>query len=389
MNPRRGPPMRRRSFVGGWAIAAVLVVLAVLLYQIRIALLPFVFAVAVAFVLDPLIRALQQRLGSPRWLVAASLFVLILAFLGGAGYWIGKTAVPDLMQVVARAPQILRHFLGEVIGSEGITFFGQTYTPETLVSALGGAMAGMIGVTAVERVAGLAASVVFGGFLTLVLMPYFMISAPSLSAGAIWLLPPERRRSVEDLLPKIVPILRRYLIGICIVVFYTAVVAWVGFGPVFHLPNAVLLALAVGILELIPVMGPISSGTIVGLVAIQQSDIWAAAFLFGFAIALRLSIDNVVGPIVLGEAARIHPVVVIISFVCGAILFGVVGLLIAVPVAVCIKVTLQQYYAEPIADGLRGSGPGRATDVLDQQDQAPEKQHGAAEERVETSKIDQ
>lgn len=372
MNPRGGPPIRRRSFVGGWAIAAVLAVLAVLLYQIRIALLPFVFAVAVAFVLDPLIRTLQQRLGFPRWPIAAILYVLILGMLGGAGYWIGTSAVPDLMHVVARAPQILRHFLGELIGSEGITLFGQTYTPEKIVNALGGAVAGMIGLTAVERVAGLAVSIVFGGFLTLVLMPYFMISAPRLSAGAIWLLPPERRRSVEDLLPKIVPVLRRYLIGICVVVFYTAVVAWIGFGPVFHLPNAVLLALAVGILELIPVIGPFASGTIVGLVAIQQNGIWAAAFLFGFAIALRLSIDNVVGPIVLGEAARIHPVIVIISFVCGAILFGVVGLLIAVPVAVCIKVTLQQYYAEPIVDSLRGSGPGGATDAFDQQEEATE-----------------
>jgi predicted PurR-regulated permease PerM len=42
--------------------------------------------------------------------------------------------------------------------------------------------------------------------------------------------------------------------------------------------------------------------------------------------------------------------VVIISFVCGAILFGLVGLLLAVPVTVCIKVTLEQYYAEPIAE---------------------------------------
>ena len=358
--------MRRRSFVGGWAIAAVLAVVAVLLYQIRIALLPFVFAVAVAFVLDPLIRALQQRLGSPRWPIAAALYILLLAILGGAGYWIGTIAVPDLMHLVARAPEILRHFLDELIGSEGIVLFGQTYTPEKLVNAMGEATAGVIGLTAVERVAGLAASIVFGGFLTLVLMPYFMISAPRLSSGAIWLLPPERRRSVEDLLPKIVPVLRRYLIGICVVVFYTAVAAWIGFGLVFHLPNAVLLALTVGVLELVPVIGPLTSATIVGLVAIQQSGIWAAAFLFGFAIALRLSIDNVVGPIVLGEAARIHPVVVIMSFVCGAILFGVVGLLIAVPIAVCIKVTLQQYYAEPIAgsepsrDGS-ASGAGRPT----------------------------
>jgi predicted PurR-regulated permease PerM len=39
---------------------------------------------------------------------------------------------------------------------------------------------------------------------------------------------------------------------------------------------------------------------------------------------------------------------VIISFVCGSILFGVVGLLFAVPIAVCIKMTLEQYYAEPV-----------------------------------------
>ncbi|MFL5269105.1 MAG: AI-2E family transporter [Stellaceae bacterium] len=345
---------RHRSFVGGWAIAAVLAVIAVLLYEIRIALLPFVFAVAVAFVVDPLIKTVQQRLGSPRWPVAAALYVLILVILGTAAYWIGITAVADLMDVLARAPDILRQFLSEAIGSQGVTLFGEIYTPDKAVQGLGRALQDIVGLTAVERAAGLAISVIFGTFLTLVLMPYFMISAPRLAAGSIWLLPPERRRSVEDLLPKIVPLLRRYLIGLVLVVLYTSVVGWIGFGPVFHLPHAVLLAITVGVLELIPVIGPFVSATLVGLVAVQQNGIWAAALLFGFAIALRLSIDNLVGPLVLGQAARIHPVVVIISFVCGAILFGVVGLLLAVPIAVCIKVTLQQYYAEPIENSERG-----------------------------------
>lgn len=340
---------RRRSFASGWAIAAVLAVLAVLLYEIRIALLPFVFAIAVAFVLDPLINALQQRLGAPRWPIAAGLYVVILALLGGAGYWVGTDAVPAVIHIVARAPDILRHFLGEIMGNKGVTIFGETYTPDKVVAALGGMLAGVAGVTALERVMGAAVSVIFGTFLTLVLMPYFLISAPRLAAGSIWLLPPERRRPVEELLPRIIPILRRYLIGLAIVVSYTAAVAWIGFGPIFHLPDAVLLAILVGILELIPVIGPFLSATIVGVIAIQQNGIVAAALLFGFAIGLRLSIDNLVGPLVLGEAARIHPVIVIISFVCGAILFGVVGLLIAVPVAVCIKITLTHYYAEPVA----------------------------------------
>lgn len=354
MTPPNAGPLRPRSVVGGWAIAAVLAVIAVLLYQIRIALLPFVFAVAVAFVSEPLIKAVQQRLAIPRWVVAAALYLCILGIFAGAGFWIGRIAAADLAHVVARAPEILHQFMSEIIGSEGITLFGQPYTPDRLVQALGQAASGMIGLTVIERVAGMGVTLVFGTFLTLVLMPYFMISAPRLAAGAIWLLPPERRRSVEELLPKIVPVLRRYLIGIVLVVLYTALVAWIGFGPVFHLPHAALLAIAVGVLELVPVIGPFASATIVGLVAIQQNGIWAAAFLFGFAIALRLSIDNLVGPVVLGQAARIHPVVVIISFVCGAILFGVVGLLLAVPVAVCIKTTLEHYYAEPIAPGSAG-----------------------------------
>ena len=224
------------------------------------------------------------------------------------------------------------------------------------MQALGREVQGIIGLTVVERAAGLAISVLFGTFLTLVLMPYLMISAPRLAAGSIWLLPPERRRSVEDLLPKIVPVLRRYLIGLFLVVVYTSGVGWIGFGLVFHLPHAILLAITVSVLELVPVIGPFASATIVGLIAVQQNDIWAAAFLFAFAIGLGLSIDNVVGPLVLGQAARIHPVIVIISFVCGAILFGVVGLLLAVPIAVCIKTTLQQYYAEPIKSDERDGG---------------------------------
>jgi predicted PurR-regulated permease PerM len=355
VTPAQTGPKRRRSVVGGWAIAAVLAVLAVLLYEIRIALLPFVFAIAVAFVLEPVIQTVQRRLGSPRWPIAVALYLLLLMLLAAAGYWVSTSAVPAVMHIVAQAPDILRHFLGEILGDQGITIFGQTYTADKVVAALGGIMAGMAGISAVERAVGLALSVIFGTFLTLVLMPYFMISAPRLAAGTIWLLPPERRRSVQDLLPKIIPVLRRYLVGVGIVVTYTAVVAWIGFGPIFHLPHAVLLAITVGILELIPVIGPFMSATIVGVIAIQEQGIVEAVLLFGFAIALRLSIDNLVGPIVLGEAARIHPVIIIISFVCGAILFGVVGLLIAVPIAVCIKITLQHYYAEPVADETQSS----------------------------------
>jgi predicted PurR-regulated permease PerM len=351
--PARDRPTlgQKRSRVGGWPIAAALAVLAVVLYAVRYALLPFVFAVAIAFVTDPLIRNVQTRLGTARWPVAALLYIVIALLLSAVGYLVVSTAADDLVRIAAAAPETIRKLITQAFGPAGVSLFGQRYTPDQLADELFQAVQKLVGVDAAARVAGLGLSGVFGAFLTLVLTPYFMISGPRLADGAIWLIPPERRQSVQVLLPRIVPVLRRYLIGVFLVVVYTSLVAWIGFGLVFRLPHAILLSITVGVLELIPVVGPLASATIVGVVAIQGGELWGAVFLMAFAIGLRVSIDNLVGPVVLGQAARIHPVVVIIAFVVGVMLFGVVGVLLAVPVVVCIRIALEHYYSEPISGG--------------------------------------
>jgi predicted PurR-regulated permease PerM len=331
-------------------LAAVIAAVALLLYAIRYALLPFVFAIAVAFVLEPVVRFLQR--GRHRWPGAIAIYAGLL-LVGAAGfYWFGTVAAADIAQFAQRAPQIAHDLLVQTVGPRGVSLFGQSYPPDQIVAAAGAMLRQIIGPGLATGAAGIAAGGLFGGFLLLVLIPYFMISGPRLAAGAIWLIPPERRASVEALLPRILPVLRRYLVGILLVVTYTALIAWLGFGPVFKLPHSVLLAITVGVLEIIPAVGPLASASLVSLTAFEQQSLAATLTLIGFVILLRLSIDNLVGPIVLGQAARLHPVVVIFAFVCGAMLFGVIGLLLAVPTAVCLKVTLQHYYAEPIrADG--------------------------------------
>jgi len=263
-------------------------------------------------------------------------------------YAIGANAAHDLTQMAERGPATLHNFVEDIVRPNGIALFGNTYRADDVMQALSAMAEKLVAASTLVQIGQLGIGALFGLFLTLVLTPYFMISGPRLAAGAIWLIPPERRNSVTDLLPKILPALRRYLLGIFLVVVYTSFIAWIGFGPVFALPGAVLLAVTVGILEIMPVVGPISAALLVGIVAAQQATLTAAALLMGFVLALRLSIDNIIGPIVLGHAARLHPVVVIAGFVCGAMLFGVVGLLLAVPMAVCIKIALEHYYAEPI-----------------------------------------
>ena len=66
----------------------------------------------------------------------------------------------------------------------------------------------------------------------------------------------------------------------------------------------------------------------------------------GLAVFLRVSVDNIVGPLVLGRAVTLHPVAIIIAFLIGASLFGVLGVFVAVPTAAAVKIVLSVWYGE-------------------------------------------
>jgi predicted PurR-regulated permease PerM len=324
------------------------VVIAVILYAIRVALLPFVFAAAIAFVTDPVVRAVQSRLGAPRWLAAALLYLLLLAVLAAACFWLGADLAQNLRTLAADGPAHIRFLLNEMFGKHGLVLLGTVYSVDDVMRMLGKGLRRLADGGWLQSAGTSTLGTILGVAFAIVLTPYFMISGPRLAAGSIWLIPPERRGSVVALLPKIIPTLRRYLVGVAVVVTYAISVAWIGFGPVFGLAHAGLLAAVVGSLELIPVVGPLLSAALIGIVALQQANAATTALLIAFAVLLRLSIDNVVGPLVLGAAARLHPIVVMAAFIGGGILFGIVGLLLAVPIAACVKITLEQYYAEPV-----------------------------------------
>jgi predicted PurR-regulated permease PerM len=87
--------------------------------------------------------------------------------------------------------------------------------------------------------------------------------------------------------------------------------------------------------------GPAAGRRSTRRVALHQADSVASIVAYAiYATALRLSIDQLLGPVVLGHAARLHPTVIIFCFLAGGLLFGIPGVILAVPVALAIKVTL-------------------------------------------------
>jgi predicted PurR-regulated permease PerM len=109
----------------------------------------------------------------------------------------------------------------------------------------------------------------------------------------------------------------------------------------------VFLALLTGILETVPIIGPTAAAVLAGLVSLRTAtsivNIGEYAL---YATALRLSIDQLVGPIVLGRAANVHPVLIIFCFLAGGIVLGIPGVILAVPCALVVKSTLATLYGD-------------------------------------------
>ena len=99
-----------------------------------------------------------------------------------------------------------------------------------------------------------------------------------------------------------------------------------------------------------PVVGPTSAAILAGLISLRTATGFISILDYAlYATALRLSIDQVVGPIVLGTAAHVHPVLIIFCFLAGGIVFGIPGIILAVPLALLIKSTLATLYGDETA----------------------------------------
>ena len=94
-----------------------------------------------------------------------------------------------------------------------------------------------------------------------------------------------------------------------------------------------MLAIVVGVLDLVPLIGSTIGGAIAALVALSTSATTAAIVVVVFTFVYRLVADYAINPVVLRRTVDVSPLVTVIAVVIGGGLLGVVGALVAVPAA--------------------------------------------------------
>lgn len=334
--------------ITGRGVMLVIFAIGILAYSVQTLLMPFIVAGVLAFICTPLVNWIASKAAVWRALAAAVVFTAVVATIGAAGYLAVPRVWSEMLKVITNFEEIVHAAIANTIGSQPVTILGQTMSADEMTQqAVDVARSWLIRPERFLTIAGLSFASFIASVLTIVLFGYMLFDGPRIERGLIWLVPPPQRPFAHHLWGRLEPALRRYFVGLAVVVLYTSLASYVGLALFLGLPHAVFLAVLTGFLELIPIVGPFASAVLAGVIALQGAQgIGGIIAYAAYATALRLSIDQIVGPVVLGSAARIHPALVIFCLLVGGYLFGIAGVILAVPVALTIKIVLATLYNE-------------------------------------------
>ena len=353
VSSKHGRPGAAPRLDSGEARAVILAAaaLAIFLYFIKLILLPFILPAILAYICTPAIDWLARRTRWPRLIFAIGFFLVILGIGALFGVFAAGRVADEARSLAFDLQGTLQRLVGDATGNQPVQILGHTVEPQQIVKLVLDRLGAWMGQTdQLALLAGAGLALIASFFLCVVLLFYFLASGESIARGLLWIVPPHRRDLVRRIWARLDPVLTRYFVGMIVVVIYATSASYVGLGFFLDIHHAVLLALLTGILETVPFIGPMAAAILAGLVSLQTATGFMSILDYAlYATALRLSIDQLIGPIVLGAAARLHPVLIIFCFLAGGVVFGIPGVILAVPVALLIKSTLATLYGDESA----------------------------------------
>lgn len=338
-----------RRGITAWALVGIgLIAWAGLMFFLKIgeALVPLVVGLLIAFLVRPLVRAFMKW-RFPRGLAVAATFLLIVAVAGLALYFLvplifgnlGQFAqqLPaywnQIQQYVSQAAARMQHLPPQAQNmiSQLLTSIGQTI--QAAATSI---------VNFVVAAGGSAMGAVFNVFLGLILAIWFSLDGARIAKWSLWVVPTRWRDDAVQIGHAFTDSFGGYIRGTVINVTITFALCAIGFW-IIKMPYGWVIAAAIGILDVIPYIGPIIGGVIAGVVGLLAGGPVLGAMALVVVIIAEQLVDSVISPIVMGDSVSLHPVAIILALGIGGALAGFFGILVSIPVAAALY-TLYLYY---------------------------------------------
>lgn len=350
-----------KTFVKFWLVPLGIVLAIFLMFKALTGLIIIGASIFLALALRPLVRKVDnffvRHLGKDKkhqTLSVVFAYLIVVLVIGAVIAIVGPVVVNETAKFVQHFPETFEQTFG---GWDGINNFGKSIGISDLrveieksLTGLSNDLLGLLGSNLVSGVSGIA-DVVMKIVLVLILTLLFLLEGPTMM-DAMWkgLQDDDNKKTVavaRRIVSKMANVVSTYVsrqvivamldgCATMIIVFILSLV--LGFSTSLAIPMGLITAL----FYLIPMFGQFIGGTLVTVLLIS-SNLWAGLIFAVIYISYAQIENNILAPKIQGDALKLKPVVILCAIVIGMYMFGLLGAIIAIPIAGCIRVLVEEY----------------------------------------------
>jgi predicted PurR-regulated permease PerM len=292
-------------------------------------------ALFLAIGLEPVASWLVNR-GLRRWLATTLVFVV---FLAATGAFVAAAVSPLVEQAgdfIHQVPQYLQQ------AQDHSSAIGRLNDRFHLQQRITDAIKGSGGSTVNEVVS--AGTAVFGALadflIVIVLTVYFVVDMPRIRTALYRLVPHTRRPRAILIGDEVFAKVGAYVLGNVVISMITGAATFIWL-TAFDVPYPLLLAIFVAVLDLVPIVGSTIAGVVVAAVALTVSFPTCIATIVFF-VAFRFVEDYLLVPRIIGRVVKVPALITVVAVLIGGELLGVVGALVAIPIAAALLLLTQE-----------------------------------------------
>ncbi len=329
-----------------WAtLTLILVVFAFwLLYRFNQVVFSLFIAIVIGTVIRPAVGWLNKR-GIPRVAEVILVYFLFVILLIGFILLLFPLLLEQGIVIVAAGPGYYQNLLGWMQNNPNqLIFHLSTVLPATLQTVDSVQQTGQEVMDSAGQA--LVYMATLGKFILLSLAIFLLafhwtVDGPRSIQSLLFLIPQNRRESIAELIEAMESKVGFYIIGqgiLCAIIGVMALIAYLLIG----LPNAVILALIAGILEAVPMIGPLLGAIPAALIALSIAPsklIWVIVA----TLVIQQLENSLLVPRIMRKAVGVNPFVSLLSIFAFSSLFGVIGALMAIPIAAILQLLLNRF----------------------------------------------
>ena len=342
------PPSRVELTVSNRTLLRVLTITALFIFVVDLrsslhnVLIELLISVFLAIALNPLVSVTERRLhlkhGPAAIVVFLATILVVVVFL--------IVIFTPLYNEVRSFAEHLPDYIDKAEKSRLFRDLDQRYNllnklrqqSKTLPNRLPATASAALGL------AGTVANAVFETITVLFLTLFLLLELPSIGRSVVSLLPPEQADTAIRMQGEISSTVARYVATNIAVSIFAGLVTWISL-LILGVPFALVLALLMGLFDLLPLIGATLGGTIVVLVATITVSVTAGVIMIIVLVVYQQTENHLVQPIVMRRSVAVSPLIVILSVLVGAALLGILGALLAIPVAGSIQIARRDIVA--------------------------------------------